>query len=62
LTPKPLQVRFLNTEREAGEVNLFEHVMDMEVIQYLERSLQQVRELIFSIRSSEPLLDQQQQT
>ena len=62
LTPKPLQVRFLNTEREAGEVNLFDHVMDMEVIQYLERSLQQVREIIFSIRSSEPLLDQQQQT
>jgi hypothetical protein len=31
-------------------------IMDMEVIQYLEKSLQQVRELIFSIRAGEPLL------
>jgi hypothetical protein len=33
--------------------------MDMEVIQYLEKSLQQVRELIFSIRAGEPLLQEQ---
>jgi hypothetical protein len=34
--------------------------MDMEVIQYLEKSLQQIRELVFSIRASEPLLLQEQ--
>jgi hypothetical protein len=58
LPPKPLQVRFLNILREF-EGNPFDHVMDMEVIQYLEKSLQQVRELIFSIRTSEPLLQEQ---
>jgi hypothetical protein len=55
-SPKPRQVRFLNVLREFGEGNQFDHIMDMEVIQYLENSLQQVRELIFSIRASEPLL------
>jgi hypothetical protein len=58
LPPKPRQVRFLNVQREF-EGNPFDHVMDMEVIQYLEKSLQQVRELIFSIRASEPLLQEQ---
>src|SRR5919108_2331947 len=58
--PKPGQVRFLNVQREFEEGNPFDHVMDMEVIPYLEKSLQQVRELIFSIRASEPLLQQQQ--
>jgi hypothetical protein len=58
-SPKPEQVRFLNVQRELEESNNpFDHVMDMEVIPYLEKSLQQVRELIFSIRSSEPLLQQ----
>jgi hypothetical protein len=56
--PKPRQVRFLNVLREF-EGNLSDHIMDMEIIQYLEKSLQQVRELIFSIRASEPLLEQQ---
>ncbi len=56
--PKPRQVRFLNILREF-EGNLSDHIMDMEIIQYLEKSLQQVRELIFSIRASEPLLEQQ---
>jgi hypothetical protein len=57
--PKPRQVRFLNVLREF-EVNPPDHVMmDMEVIQYLEKSLQQVRELTFSIRASEPLLQEQ---
>jgi hypothetical protein len=51
---KPRQVRFLNVLREF-EGNPFYHIMDMEIIQYLEKSLQQVRELIFSIRGSEPL-------
>jgi hypothetical protein len=55
---KPRQVRFLNVLREF-EGNPFHHIMDMEIIQYLEKSLQQVRELIFSIRGSEPLLQEQ---
>ena len=54
---KPRQVRFLNVLREF-EGNPFYHIMDMEIIQYLEKSLQQVRELIFSIRRSEPLLQE----
>lgn len=55
--PKPRQVRFLNVLREF-EGNLSDHIMDMEIIQYLEKSLQQVRELISSIRASEPLLQE----
>ena len=51
---KPRQVRFLNVLREF-EGNPFYHIMDMEIIQYLEKSLQQVRELIFSIRGREQL-------
>ena len=54
--PRPRQVRFLNILGEFEGNNPFDHVMDMEVIQYLEKSLQQVRDLIFSIRTSEPLL------
>jgi hypothetical protein len=57
LPPKPRQVRFLNVLREF-EGNLSDHNMDMEIIQYLEKSLQQVRELISSIRASEPLLQE----
>lgn len=56
--PKPLQVRFLNVLPEF-EGNPSDHIMDMEVIPYLEKSLQQVRELVFSIRASEPLLQEQ---
>jgi hypothetical protein len=59
LPPKPRQVRFLNVLREFEGI-LSDHVMDMEIIQYLEKSLHQVRELIFSIRASEPLLQEQQ--
>jgi hypothetical protein len=55
---KARQVRFLNVLREF-EGNPFGHIMDMEIIQYLEKSLQQVRELIFSIRGSEQLLQEQ---
>jgi hypothetical protein len=58
LPPKPLQVRFLNVRREFGQESSFDRIMDMEIIQYLEKSLQQVGELIFSIRSNEPLLQQ----
>ena len=57
---KPPQVRFLNVLREF-EGNPFYHIMDMEIIQYLEKSLHQVRDLIFSIRGSEPLLQEQSQ-
>jgi hypothetical protein len=61
---KPRQVRFLNVLGEFvgnRNNNPFENIMDMEVIQYLEKSLHQIRELIFSIRASEPLLLQEQQ-
>jgi hypothetical protein len=58
LPPKPRQVRFLNIQREFEGGNPFDRVMDMEVIQYLEKNLQQVRELIFSIRASEPSLQE----
>jgi hypothetical protein len=61
--PKPRQVRFLNVFGEfVGNKNNnpFQNIMDMEVIQYLEKSLHQIRELIFSIRASEPLLLQEQ--
>lgn len=60
LPPKRRQIRFLNILREFAEGNSFDQVMDMEVIQFLEKSLHQVRELIFSIRSDEPLLQQQE--
>ena len=53
---KPRQVRFLNVLREFEGNPSDDIIMDMEVIQYLEKSLQQVRELIFSIRAGEPLL------
>ena len=58
LAPKPRQVRFLNILREFEGNNPFDQVMDMEVTQYLEKSLQQVRELIYAIRASEPLLQE----
>jgi hypothetical protein len=58
-TSKSRQVRFLNVLREFEGSNPFDQVMDMEVTQYLEKSLQQVRELIYSIRASEPLLQEQ---
>lgn len=57
LPPKPQQVRFLNVQPES-DGNPYDHVRDMEAIQYLEKSLQQVKELIFSIRASEPLLQE----
>jgi hypothetical protein len=57
--PKRLQVRFLNVLQEFEGNPSDDIIMDMEVIQYLEKSLQQVRELIFSIRAGEPLLEGQ---
>ncbi len=53
--PKPRQVRLLNVLREF-EGNPFGRIIEMEVIQYLEKNLNQVRDLIFSIRTMEPLL------
>jgi hypothetical protein len=55
---KPRQVRFLNVLGEFEGNNPFDHFMDMEVTQYLEKSLHQVRELIYLIRVSEPLLQE----
>jgi hypothetical protein len=60
LPSKPRQVRFLNVLLEfEGNNNPFNHIMDMEITQYVEKSLEQVRELIYSIRASEPLLQEQ---
>jgi hypothetical protein len=59
LPSKPRQVRFVNVQRGSEEGNPFDHVTDMEVIQFLEKSRQQVRDLIFLIRASEPLLQEQ---
>ena len=56
--PKPPQARFLNVPGESEEGNPFDRIMDMQVIQYLEKSLQQVRDLIFSVRASEPSLQE----
>jgi hypothetical protein len=54
---KPGEVRFMKIQWEF-EGNPFDQVMDIEVIPYFEKSLQQIRELISSIRESEPLLQQ----
>lgn len=56
-SPKPVEVRLLKIQREF-ERSPFDHAMDMEIIPYLEKSLQQVRELVSSIRGREPLLQQ----
>jgi hypothetical protein len=56
---KPRQVRFLNVLGGFEDYNPFDQVMDMEVTQYLEKSMQQVRELVYSIRASEPILQEQ---
>jgi hypothetical protein len=56
---KPRQVRFLNILGGFEDYNPFDQVMDMEVTQYLEKSMQQVRELVYSIRASEPILQEQ---
>ncbi len=57
-SPKPRQVRLLNLP-QVFEGNSFDRIMEMEVIQYLEKNLSQVRDLIFSIRTMEPLLQEQ---
>jgi len=57
-SPKPSEMRFMKIRREI-EGNPFGHVIDMEVIRYLEKSLQQVREITSSIREREPSLQQQ---
>ena len=56
---KPRQVRFLNILGGFEDYNPFDEVMDMEVTQYLEKNMQQVRELVYSIRASEPILQEQ---
>jgi hypothetical protein len=49
---KPSELRFMKVQRKI-EGNPFDHVIDMEVIPYLEKSLRQVREIISSIRERE---------
>ena len=58
LPSEPRQVRFLNVPRGSEERNPFDHIMDIEIVQYLEESLHQVRDLIFSIRAGEPSLQE----
>jgi len=54
MVSRPGDVRLLKIQRQESEQ--FERVMDMGVISYLEKSLQQVRELVSSIRADEALL------
>ncbi len=58
---KPSEVHVLDIKREFEKDKQLDHGTDMDVIQYLERSLEQVRELIFSIRSAQPLLEEEEQ-
>lgn len=50
-------LRFIRVQR-GSEGDTLEHViiMNVEIMSYLERSLQQIRELIYHIRTKEPLL------
>ena len=54
---KPSEVRFLKVQRDF-DGSMIEQVviMNLEVMPYLEKSLQQTRELIYHIRTKEPLL------
>jgi hypothetical protein len=53
------ELRFTNVQRDP-EGNTFEQaIMNVEVMPYLDKSLQQIRELIYQIRMKEPLLLQQ---
>lgn len=54
LASMPDEVRLLKIQRREDE--LPDRVMDMGVIPYLEKSLQQVRDLVSCTRASEPLL------
>lgn len=50
------ELRFMKVQRDS-EGNMFEQaMMNVEVMPYLEKSLQQIRELIYQIRMKEPLL------
>lgn len=50
------ELRFLKVQRDS-EGNTFEQaVLNVEVMPYLEKSLQQIRDLIYHIRTKEPLL------
>lgn len=50
----PDEVRLLKIRRQEGEPA--DRVIDMGLIPYLEKSLQQVRDLVSSVRAAEPLL------
>ncbi|MFL6488925.1 MAG: hypothetical protein ACJ70V_04800 [Nitrososphaera sp.] len=58
---KPSQVRSLYAKREFQKDKPSDHDMDMDVIRHLEKSMDQVRELIFAIRSGQPLLEREEQ-
>lgn len=58
---EPSQVRSLYARREFQKDKPSDHDMDMDVIRYLEKSMDQVRELIFAIRSGQPLLEREEQ-
>jgi hypothetical protein len=50
------ELRFMKVRRDS-EGNTFEQaIMNIELVPYLERSLQQIRELIYHTRTKEPLL------
>lgn len=53
---KPSEVRFLKVQRDSDGNMVEQVIMNLEVMPYLEKSLQQTRELIYHIRTKEPLL------
>ncbi|AIC16076.1 hypothetical protein [Nitrososphaera viennensis] len=51
------ELRFMKVQRDSEGDNMFEQtIVNVEVMPYLEKSLQQIRELIYHIRTKEPLL------
>ena len=53
---KPSEVRFLKVQLDSDGNIVEQVIMNLEVMPYLEKSLQQIRELICHIRTKEPLL------
>lgn len=53
---KPAEIRFMKSQGDI-EGNPIEHVMQEEVIPYLDKSLQQVSSMIDAIRKKSPLLE-----
>jgi hypothetical protein len=59
---KPNQVRILDTIHELEKDIHLDHGTDVDAIRFLDGSLDQVRELIFSIREAPPLLEEEEQS